>query len=227
LRKKISVERLPRFLNFDVESSTNIQISVKLVIRKSDGKILYAQGEEDFADMLISFLTFPLGGIVKKLKGNCSLGSIDRLYKSIVDLDENRYFKSEKAKSRLVDPPVALQFKLNQKILPIQPEMNYYCYYHGKNLKECITHNQFFISDEVRTNEKYRLNMRLVNTSGNQEGYFQGLKMYVVTDDLVVTRSSPISSSNLIDSSESSLDDLKEKVVTIGVKEVRIKEYVY
>jgi hypothetical protein len=51
--------------------------------------------------------------------------------------------------------------------------------------------------------------------------------MYVVTDDLVVTRSSPISSSNLIDSSESSLDDLKEKVVTIGVKEVRIKEYVY
>ncbi|WJX76458.1 hypothetical protein P8452_59874 [Trifolium repens] len=219
LRKKISVERLPRFLNFDVESSTNIQISVKLVIRKSDGKILYAQGEEDFADMLISFLTFPLGGIVKKLKGNCSLGSIDRLYKSIVDLDENRYFKSEKAKSRLVDPPVALQFKLNQKILPIQPEMNYYCYYHGKNLKECITHNQFFISDEVRTNEKYRLNMRLVNTSGNQEGYFQGLKMYVVTDDLVVTRSSPISSSNLIDSSESSLDDLKEKVVTIGVKE--------
>ncbi|PNX54525.1 hypothetical protein L195_g048145, partial [Trifolium pratense] len=123
LRKKISVERISRFLNFDIENSTNIQISVKLVIRKSDGKILYAQGEEDFADMLVSYLILPLGGIVRKLKGNCSLGSINKLYKSIVDLDENKYFKSAKAKSRLVDPEVAGQFKLNQKILPIQQEM--------------------------------------------------------------------------------------------------------
>ncbi|GAU49674.1 hypothetical protein TSUD_177190 [Trifolium subterraneum] len=137
---------MSRFLNFDVENSTNIQISVKLVMRKSDGRILYAQGEEDFADMLLSFLTFPLGGIVRKLKGNCSL-------------------------------------------------------------------------DENRTHEKQRRNMLLVNTSGNQEGYFKGLKMYVATDDLVIAQSSPISSLNLINISETSLDDLKEKVVTIGVEE--------
>ncbi|MCI15708.1 DUF674 family protein [Trifolium medium] len=43
--------------------------------------------------------------------------------------------------------------------------------------------------------------------------------MYVATDDLVVSQSSPISSLNLINSSKTSLDDLKEKVVTIGVKE--------
>jgi hypothetical protein len=49
------------------------------------------------------------------------LGSIDRLYRRIVDLDENRYFQLAKARSRLLDPLVAAQFKLSQKILPIQP----------------------------------------------------------------------------------------------------------
>jgi hypothetical protein len=40
--------------------------------------------------------------------------------------------------------------------------MKYYCYYHNKIFRERITHNQFFISDDDRTNEKHRPNMVLV-----------------------------------------------------------------
>ncbi|XP_058764027.1 uncharacterized protein LOC131637461 [Vicia villosa] len=224
LRKEPSLEESSRILNCDVENNANIQISVKVVIRKSDGKVLYAQGDEDFIDLLLTFLTFPLGGVVTKIE-NCSLGSIDKLYKSIVDLDEIKYFKSTKAKERLVDPQVASQFKLSNKILPLQQDMEYYCYYQGNSFKESIINNQFFISDEYRKDEKNCKNMFLLDNfkawRGSREGYVKELKMYVVTDDLIVTHSSPISSLNLIESSETSLDDLKEEVVTIGLKEVR------
>ncbi|XP_058767765.1 uncharacterized protein LOC131641481 [Vicia villosa] len=219
LRKKPSIESSPRFLDCAVENNTNIQIGVKLVIRKSDSKILYAQGDEDFADLLLSFLTFPLGGVVSKLRSNCSLGSIDKLYKSIVYLDENKYFKSTKAKKRLVDPHVAWQFRSRNKILPIQPNMKCYCYYHGKSYEESVIQNKFFISDENRTRKKmFQLN-NSKTMSSRRKGYVKTLKMYVATDDLIISQSSPISSIYIINSSKTSLDDLKEKDITIGAKE--------
>ncbi|KAI5429654.1 hypothetical protein KIW84_034284, partial [Lathyrus oleraceus] len=77
-----------------------------------------------------------------------------------------------------------------------------------------------------RKDEKNCKNMFLLDNfkawRGSREGYVKELKMYVATDDLIVAQSSPISSLNLIDSSETSLDDLKEEVVTIGLKEVRL-----
>jgi len=118
LEKKPSLER-SRSIFCDVEISGNIQIILKLVIRKSDNKVLYAQGQQDFANLLLSFLTFPLGGIARIFGGNCSLGSINSLYNSIVDLDENQYLTSSDAKNRLVDPCIASQLKLSKQILPI------------------------------------------------------------------------------------------------------------
>jgi len=220
LEKKLTLERSCLF-SCNVQNSSNIQIKVKLVIRKSDGKVLCAQGEEDFANLLLSFLTFPLGGVVSMLRGNCSLGSIDRLYNSIVDIDETKYFVSTEAKKRLVDPFVARQFNFSKPILPIQPSVRYYCYYHDEDFKESITRNQFFISREVWSKERNCRELFLFNNSKTHEGYVKGLITYVATDDLIISRSSPILSLDFLHCSGTPLDDLKEKVVTIGVKEVR------
>jgi len=129
---------------------------------------LYAQGGNEIANMLLSFLTFPLGGVVRKLEGNSCVGSIDALYNSIVDMNEN-YFMSKSAKNRLVDPYLLLLMSL--------------------------------ISFE---------------TSKTNDGNEKEPRMFVVTDDLVVTQSSPTSDLNL----DSSSLDLKEKVVAIGLVEV-------
>lgn len=220
LRKKPTLERSCIF-SCNVQNSSNIEINVKLVIRKSDGKVLYAQGDEYFANLLLCFLTFPLGGVVSKLRGDCSLGSIERLYNSIVDIDET-YFVSTEAKKRLVDPVVARQFNFSKQILPTQKSyVDYYCYYHGENFEQSITHNKFFISHEVWSNKRNRRELVLRNNSKTHKGYVKGLKIYVATDDLIISQSSPITSLNLIDCSGTPLGDLKEKVVTIGVKEVR------
>jgi hypothetical protein len=82
-------------------------IEVKTMVRKSNNKILYVLGEEDFADLLLLFLTFPLGGVENMLNGNSGLDNIDNLFKSMVDLDPQRYFKS---KSDLLSKQVKSNF---------------------------------------------------------------------------------------------------------------------
>lgn len=69
-------------------------IQVKAMVRKSNNKILYALGEEDFADLVLSFLTFPLGAVENMLNGNSDIDGIDNLYKSMLDLVPGRYLRS-------------------------------------------------------------------------------------------------------------------------------------
>jgi hypothetical protein len=67
----------------------------------------------------------------------------------------------------------------------------------------------------------YRKRINLSNYEASHEGYVKGPAMYVATDDLNVTRLSPISALGLLNRFQTPLNDLKEKVVTIGIKEVR------
>ena len=228
--RKPSVER-PRFFSCDFENNSDkfqIQITVKLVIRKSDNKLLYAQGEHDFADKLLSFLVSPLGEIVSLL-GGCSLGSIDALHNSIVDLDNFKCFVSKEARDMIVVPQVAPQyFNLSKLDISVRRYQSYYCYYEPRKYNiEGVSHNQVFITNE---HLNYLGNYcKLYHQSRRQtryEGYVKGPRVYVVTDDLVISPLSPISLLHLLNRFETSVDDLKEKVVTIGIKEV-IRPYGY
>lgn len=56
------------------------KMSIRVMVQKSNQKIVFAHAEEDFVDFLFSFLTIPLGSVVCLLGENSSLGSIDNLY---------------------------------------------------------------------------------------------------------------------------------------------------
>ncbi|RHN46228.1 hypothetical protein MtrunA17_Chr7g0239921 [Medicago truncatula] len=214
LGKKPSLE-VSRFFSYDVEIGGNIQINLKLVIRKSDGKILCAQGEQDFADLLLSFLTIPLGGISRILGEKIYLGSINRFYKSIADLNENKYFISEDAKNRIVDPCIFPLLKLSKQIFPILERRvhEYYWYYSGSSL--------FVQFSKPGEDKSYAGKFKRINFSNmaSHEGYVKGPAMYVATDDLAIAPLSPISALGLLNRLKTPLKDLKEKHVTIGVKE--------
>jgi hypothetical protein len=209
----------------------DIQINVKLVIRKTNGKVLYAQGEQDFADLLLSFLTLPLGGVVCLLGGNCSIGNIDALYKSIDNLDETKYLTSLEAKNRLVNPHSSTLFSLSSKLLPVDSEKCYYCFHQTVQYFESIINGKFFVTDEYRKHWGEKYYYEILDTEsprGSDEGYVKGPRAYMATDDLVLTPWSPISAFHLMNNLEIPLNDLKEKFVTIGVKEVRKnKTYIY
>ncbi|CAJ2670489.1 unnamed protein product [Trifolium pratense] len=219
LGKKPSIER-SRFLTCNAENSSTIQITIQLVIRKSEGNILFAHGDQDFADLLISFLTFPLGGIIRKLGEYSSMGSIGRLYKSIAESVENQYFISEEAKNRLIDPLLASEYKSCSSILPIKEQcLNYYGYYQSESYRY-RSNDPFFITDKHYKDGGRYEEMRLHNNKNPiKEGFVKGPRTYLATDDLVIGPASPISASLLINRLQIPVDDLKEKNVTIGMKE--------
>ncbi|GAU49679.1 hypothetical protein TSUD_177240 [Trifolium subterraneum] len=123
---------------------------------------------------------------------------------------------SKEAKNRLVDPCIAPQFKLSKQILTIlDPDViQYYCCENGKDISV-----QFCKAGEDMRYEGYRRRINFTNYPAIHEGYVKGPAMYVATDDLVVTRLSPISALGLLNRFQTPLNDLNEKVVTIGIKE--------
>ncbi|XP_057450076.1 uncharacterized protein LOC130741249 [Lotus japonicus] len=184
-------------------------------MRKSDGKIVFAQGEEDFADFVFSFLTFPLGGVVRKFRGYSSLGSIDGLYKSMNDLNGCKYFTSDDIKNRLVDPFIASQFKLSKQILPIKepPLLQYYYHNVYDDLITASSENQALNRDRCHLVDPKS------STGSNGGGYVKGPAVFMATDDLVVLPMTPSSALSLLDSLQTPPTELKEKIVTIGFNE--------
>jgi len=211
------------FFSHSVENNSSIKLTLKLVIRKSDGKILFAQGDKDFADMVLSFLSFPLGGVVRKLGGNSCVGRIDGLYKSIADIKENVYFMSKAANNRVVDPHLLPLFKLRTQILPIlRPSfLQYYCHY--ENFHKGNIHALIFKASENRSSGRVLREMVLLYPETpieSVEGFVKDPALYVVMDVLVVEPFSPISALNLLNRLNTPFSDPEEKVVTIGLKEV-------
>ncbi|XP_058764025.1 uncharacterized protein LOC131637459 [Vicia villosa] len=208
---KPTLGRVSNNFSCGVEINDDIQITVKLVIRKTDGKILYAQGGHDFADFLISFLTFPLGGVARMFGGNFALGCIDVLYNSITTLDENMYFLTQEAKNRIVDPHLAPHFGLSKQILPIcQARSWFYC------------HDDYYITCKSTYVSNFfgeSMDRKTVWVESIVNNYVKGPRTYIVTDDLVVTECSPTSVLRLINHFETPLKDLKEKVINIGANE--------
>lgn len=232
LGKKPSIQRY-LFSAGTFKNNRYIQSILQLVIRKSDGKILFAHAEQDFADLLVSFLTFPLGGVVSNLRGYGSIGSVGELYKSIFKLDIRKYLMTKEAKMRLVHPHLSSEFKLSKNILPIKTERrHFYCYYQGESYKKSIINDQFFVTDEYRSDEKKCETIDLIKgnslkRSASDEGYLKGPRTYLVTDELVIgPSSSSISALLLINRLQVPLEDLKEKIVTIGVKEVNYTNFI-
>jgi len=61
-------------------------ISLKLLLGKEKNRVVFAEYDKDFIDILFSFLTLPMGTIARLLDKQSSVGCMDKLYKS-----ESRY----------------------------------------------------------------------------------------------------------------------------------------
>jgi len=74
-------------------TQTEEGVTLKLLVNKDTNKVLFAEAEKDFADVLFSFLTLPLGTIARLVEkesriGSVTLGSLNSLYHCVEDLDE-------------------------------------------------------------------------------------------------------------------------------------------
>ncbi|XP_045793443.1 uncharacterized protein LOC123888424 [Trifolium pratense] len=167
------------------------KMTVNVLRRKSNQQILFVEGQEDFADFLFSFLTFPLGGVLHMLVGFSSISCIDNLYKSITELSSDRCLRSQVVKDTvLTNPYISFQFELRNKILPIP-------------VHPVISRALKFVDPK----------------SPISGGFTRGPTSFMVTDGFVVTPTSSISGLAYLEKTNVPLNDVEERVISIGQKE--------
>ncbi|CAL5015124.1 unnamed protein product [Urochloa decumbens] len=78
-------------------------IEVNLFVDKEKKKVLFAESDKEFVDVLFSFLTMPLGTIVRLLGKQSQMGCLDEVYKSVEDLSTD-FFQTKACKGMLLAP---------------------------------------------------------------------------------------------------------------------------
>ncbi|GKC41994.1 hypothetical protein Tco_1059716 [Tanacetum coccineum] len=84
------------------------KISLKLMVHKEKKRVIFAEADNHFVDILFSFMALPLGTIVRLLEKIPdqkvkALGSLQNLYQSLIDLPENT-LSTEESKLMMLNP---------------------------------------------------------------------------------------------------------------------------
>jgi hypothetical protein len=204
--------------------SDKSKMDIKVLQSKSQKNIIGAEANGDFVDFIFSFLTMPLGSIVKLLGANSFAGCVGNLYKSVENLDPS---------SVLLNPGIAPQFGCANQPLNIPhvlpPPTTYYYGLKRKRDHYDFNTEMWVISKSnvslVNPRVLISLDPRPLNMSREGVvGFVNRAAFYAVCDDLKVKQAfghfrfnlSLMKKQNL-----TSLEDLEVKVITIGEAEVR------
>ncbi|MBA0793614.1 hypothetical protein Gohar_018008 [Gossypium harknessii] len=172
---------------------------VKIMLRKSDRKILYGEANEDFVDLLFSFLTIPLESALELLAGKgFTVGSISNMLK---DLDTIfSITKQNSYQDGILPPFYSCPIEL-PSICAQQPTKIFhksYGYLKQSDPKSPILQKT------------------------NSRGYFKKKSLFVITDDLVVKSLSSVSSFSLLRETGTPLCDVEQQVISIGEVEALV-----
>ncbi|KAF6155542.1 hypothetical protein GIB67_004536 [Kingdonia uniflora] len=99
--------------------SSDAKITVKIIIRKSNNKILFVEAGKYFVDFLFIILVLPLGSVVKFLERTPNLGCISTLYKSVGSSEFDRFITSSCRRKNLLSPIIAPRLWSENRILDI------------------------------------------------------------------------------------------------------------
>ncbi|MED6114833.1 hypothetical protein PIB30_084280 [Stylosanthes scabra] len=212
----------PALHSFTVCEDNDVeQIYVKLIRKKSNGKILFAEGGEDFANFIFGFLALPLGGVLHMLKGNSGVGSLDELYMGAVNLDQNYFVWKTKVKKMVVAPEIAPHFTTKYHLLPISESPVPKYYFHEAcgidDLVDIVT--TYHCTDDVKRQKCKPLDF-IDPKFPYEDGFVRGPMLYTVMDGLSVKAMSSNSAMSMLEGVfDTPLSDLEEVEASIGIME--------
>ncbi|XP_044318509.1 uncharacterized protein [Triticum aestivum] len=79
------------------------KVEVKVFVDEENSRVVFAESGREFVDVLLGFLTLPLGTVVRLLGKQSQAGCLDEIYKSVDGLP-TRLFKTEACKTMLLSP---------------------------------------------------------------------------------------------------------------------------
>lgn len=207
-------------------SNNGATVAVKLFIDKEKQRVLFAESDKDFVDVLFSFLTLPLGTIVRLLGKQSGVGCLDEVYKSVESLRVD-HFQTKACKSMLLSPLNAAASQCGQlkiRVDDTNPRKFGICL----NPK-CYIDSYISVPDAVCKNCSWGLTFaehtQIVHSTsvgydGNEGFVKSGLKL-IVTDDLQVAPASTSIVFSLLD--KFSLHDesnVEEKLLELNSSKV-------
>ncbi|KDP46569.1 hypothetical protein JCGZ_08541 [Jatropha curcas] len=199
----------------------NVKICARLFLSKSKKRVCYAEVGDDFVDLLFSFLTIPLGFIMKEMNGAHSKGCIDYLYKSIMDLDSEKYFQTNVHKEILLSPKIAPDFGYENQLLGVKEVAHQLCYL--KLSSNGLGFNVGISLDKPTSNRSIALRVKdpksTYKSGKTGRGFMKGPAMFTVTDDLIVTPISQISGLSVLNKLNIPFNDIEELNVHVGNEE--------
>lgn len=99
-----------------IVASTSLSESnkIKLFYDRQAKKVMYSECKHDFVDLLLGFLTYPVGCLIKNMTDGAAVTShlasssrFDNLYTSAVDLDAAGFLTDDYRKVALLNPPLS------------------------------------------------------------------------------------------------------------------------
>ncbi|KAI9116009.1 hypothetical protein K1719_012939 [Acacia pycnantha] len=209
-------------------SNSTATITVRIVVDTEENRVLYAEAGKDFVDVLLSFLTLPLGTIARLVDEDSNmkslrLGCISSLYQSLANL-EPKYWNSETCKQMLLKTRSSME-RFNQSLKlnidDTEPTKFYAC-----EMSHCRRESNVLVS--AFNNMKCKCGKNLIyvldvdntiSADGNmREGYVREAS-FVVYDDLRVMPLNLTSTLCLL-KSLCSKDKIEDFAVNIDTKEV-------
>ncbi|KAJ0083299.1 hypothetical protein Patl1_31189 [Pistacia atlantica] len=214
-------------------------INVKALVDKKNNRVIFVESDEDFTDVLFSFLTMPMGTIIRLISNHnqpptVGIGCMNNLYESIKNLDMQR-FRTEACKTMLLCPRndaapqnKRLKLQIDDGELPSYFLCTTDCIFSGHKLLSLYP-NVVCKCGRVmdRTMELLEKTVEKLGFDARDRGVFvKGLTQFIISDELQVKPSSVeasvsvLSKLGLMDCS--AIEEYNYYNVDIGADEVTV-----
>jgi hypothetical protein len=210
--------------NASDDQSDNDQVPLTVLVDREKRKVLFAEAGNDFVDVLLSFLTLPLGTIARLIAKESNieavrLGSLSSLYQSVSDLDE-KYLWSSTCKEMLLQPRNSMGAYCKMMKQNIDDTEPLQFYYKCEN-RTCRIEKRYCVS--LFKNQKCfcgkPLNREVSLNLSNENGFVNETSTFIVSDDLYVMPNVVGTSLNLLQKhGVNDISAIEKQIVNISKK---------
>ncbi|EYU28959.1 hypothetical protein MIMGU_mgv1a020619mg [Erythranthe guttata] len=185
-------------------------VSMKLLIDKEAGRVLYAEASKDCVDFLFYVLSLPVAKLISLVGKQQMVGCLANLYDSIENLNDS-YIQPNRNKNTYLKPAVIIPPTSCSYVPLLALEDSFY-----------TCNNPTAVCPSCR--RFVNMAMHYVYPRGKKRyceegvGFVRGVVSYMVMDDLVVKPMSTISTLTLLNNfNVKEVGALQEKVVHLGM----------
>ncbi|KAG5525784.1 hypothetical protein RHGRI_032165 [Rhododendron griersonianum] len=202
-----------------MESEASQTMSLKVLVEKEKNRIVFVEANKDFVDVLFSFLTLPIGTIVRLTREHFlkeKIGCLNNLYESLEKFDED--FLSSEHKGILLRPRCATDVycrDLKVNLVECNKSKYYAC------CKADCSFVSYYQNDSCPCGEAIYCEVNLLDpVPEGGSGFIKPTVRFMITDDFQVLPMSTMAGLSLL-ANFGALDGSKieERLLNIGKDE--------